>query len=44
MFDQSIILKQQTSKQIAVPGDWVVIAKLQYPRTKPPILEVGFSE
>jgi hypothetical protein len=33
---------------MAVPGDWVVIAKLQalehiYPRTKPPILEVGFS-
>jgi hypothetical protein len=36
------------SKEMAILGDWVVIAKLQgiehiYPRTKPPILEVGFS-
>jgi hypothetical protein len=26
---KSIILKEQTSKEMAVPGDWVVIAKLQ---------------
>jgi hypothetical protein len=25
----SIILKEQTSKEMDVPGDWVVIAKLQ---------------
>jgi hypothetical protein len=24
-----ITLKEQTSKEMAVPGDWVVIAKLQ---------------
>jgi hypothetical protein len=24
-----MILKEQTSKEMAVPGDWVVIAKLQ---------------
>jgi hypothetical protein len=34
-------------KEMAVPGDWVVIAKLEasstYPRRKPPLLEGGFS-
>jgi hypothetical protein len=29
IFFFSIILKEQTSKEMAVPGDWVVIAKLQ---------------
>jgi hypothetical protein len=29
MYTSSIILKEQTSKEMAVPGDWVVIAKLQ---------------
>jgi hypothetical protein len=29
MIKESILLKEQTSKETAVPGDWVVIAKLK---------------
>jgi hypothetical protein len=44
----SIILKEQTSKEIDVPGKLGGYCKVTgiehiYPRTKPPILEVGFS-
>jgi hypothetical protein len=43
--DPHLIIKEQTSKVMAIPGNWVLIAGIEnilYPRIKP-ILEVGFS-